>query len=116
MKREIKFRFWTPDKRMTDEHAGWTENIGINEALNYSYEYGYQIMQYTGQKDKNRKELYEGDICKINNGNILVCKFRFSRFLIQDIVSQSIFNIPRYPENFEIIGNIYEHPHLLKTN
>lgn len=61
--REIKFRFLNPfNGKLQYEHDGWCEGIGINEAIEASVERGYKIMQYTGLKDKNGKEIYEGDI------------------------------------------------------
>ena len=45
MSREIKFRFWTPDKIMIDDHEGWVADTGINEAVMSNREYGYVAME-----------------------------------------------------------------------
>jgi len=58
MNREIKFRAWHNSGQML---------FGKNEAI-FRWEYEGQpieIMQYTGLKDKNRKEVYEGDIRRV---------------------------------------------------
>lgn len=136
MTREIKFRFFTPDKRMIEDHEGWTEGIGINEALKYSSEYGYKLMQYTGLKDKNGKEIYEGDILKSGKENkdpkqsyseVYFCtnsaKFKQQgSFKTGGGWSGDLNTWDNYLdkitllEHWEVIGNIYENPKLLKYN
>ena len=83
-----------------------------------------KLMQYTGMKDKNGKEIYEGDILK--DGDIKYPylrevywddRFQWSlRLLPNKQFSGSLSNdkyiIPEEMRN-EIIGNIYEHPNLL---
>ena len=64
MKREIKFRAWNGSKMR------YKVNINQGKAVRYGYQWfgdGNDIhnsepMQYTGLKDKNGKEIYEGDI------------------------------------------------------
>jgi len=64
-KREIKFRVWSKEtKEMFQPHAF----IG-----NYQERDDIVLMQYTGLKDKSGKEIYEGDIIKID-------KFDYSIF------------------------------------
>jgi uncharacterized phage protein (TIGR01671 family) len=87
------------------------------------------LMQYTGLKDKNGVEIYEGDILKISNISILRCEFRNGCFVLVHIkefagVENLLWgNLGRLYdagmndifELTEIIGNIYENPELLEN-
>lgn len=82
------------------------------------------LMQFTGLKDRNGKEVYEGDIVKCETATEpeekgFVCvfedfkyKFKNVNFLEDDSFNLTDFN---YISNkTEIISNIYENPELLK--
>ena len=80
------------------------------------------IMQYTGLKDKNGKEIYEGDICETVTysgkpfGTIDVVKFSGGAFKLTDI-EDALLPIPLDDsdiQSVEVIGNIYENPELLE--
>jgi uncharacterized phage protein (TIGR01671 family) len=77
-------------------------------------------MQYTGLKDTNGKEIYEGDIVRSGNGRLWQVKFG----LYNIVTSSHSFNgwhiegdgaiVPfARSATDEIIGNVYENPHLL---
>jgi uncharacterized phage protein (TIGR01671 family) len=79
------------------------------------------LMQYTGLKDKNGKEIYKGDVVDIHYPDnvdsrrdtidriILNNKQKFIEFLYRTMVDSSI-------QFLEVIGNIYENPELLKED
>ena len=121
--REIKFRAWDE----TEKHMYNWENL-LNQNLKNIFtipeECGYNIMQYTGLKDKNGKEIYEGDIIFIKGETKLLDikgKVEYSNILAQFIITNtgSIVNeaepLGDYEEeDIEKIGNVYDNPELLE--
>jgi uncharacterized phage protein (TIGR01671 family) len=83
----------------------------------------YAIMQFTGLKDKNGKEIYEGDVGRINLPDIgyvnCVCDWNVAGFRwkkineMQGISANPSTSWSLVVKDFEVIGNIYENPELL---
>ena len=106
--REIKFRTWfydgeeLPNGMMYQGEKSFRENLidWENNILAPTDECTI-LMQYTGLKDKNGVEIYEGDIVKYEYGQIFEIKWDYG--LLSHL--ENIW--------FKIIGNIYENPELL---
>ena len=115
MKREIKFEYGFQSvngivKKVYHLHEipNIKEKCDVFNVLPIVY-----VRQFTGLKDKNGKEIYEGDIVKSVYGNGYIV-FEYIGFAIKSIGSESIdFEFPSFYLNCEIIGNIYENPELL---
>lgn len=80
------------------------------------------VGQYTGQKDKNGEELYDGDILHRDCYGDVRIEFEKGVFWIRDTDSVRYANrccnipISDFPtEDYEIIGNIHENPELLEV-
>lgn len=95
MTREIKFRAWDDEEKMI--RKSWTR-IAPEETR------GLVLMQYTGLKDKNGKEIYEGDILEIEKIDGKV----------RGTAGMGTAYSDYWAGVLEIIGNIYENPELLK--
>lgn len=83
----------------------------------------YNVMQYTGINDKNKKELYDGDIFAIGSReDNIICQVIFDEenlcytasYLHGTKITINLGDIHRSCE-FEIIGNIYENPELCQN-
>jgi hypothetical protein len=98
--RKIKFRAWDGE---IDQMEMW-ENLDLE--LLFSEENNCNIMQYTGLKDVNGVEYFEGDVFQplYNNFGNYIVTFSNGKFNISDF-SHS---------NCKIIGNIYENKELIK--
>lgn len=121
--REIKFRAWNSyNKKMTfdgaigfngQEVTAGTDGCGDDECcgsygvLDYSdWDKYTTVMQYTGLKDKNGKEIFEGDIVNVpyNGMGNRVVRFEAGKFSVCDFKISELI----------VIGNIYEDLELLK--
>jgi len=138
--RTIKFRAWD---KITDQMYNWNDIYSIHRGFklegdnNYSdikltcsmpdgsgfKPYDFELMQYTGLKDKNGVEIYEKDVVsysehyigdhrysagrgvvEFDNGSFFINESEFSPELCREEIEN---------EHIEIIGNIYENPELV---
>lgn len=132
MSREIKFRAYDKKKEMWTNYQILDDTIFCIDKVtgvwhNHHHERfkDFGLSQYTGLKDKNGKEIYEGDILRYN----FPYDMRLSYISpVSYLDTQSSFgiidsygnNIPLYDISanhyFEVIGNIYENKNLLEEN
>ncbi len=121
MKREIKFRAWcTKLKEMSytfwcfnDDRSGLLLLHDNKNNPPKAPDHEYIIMQFTGLKDKNCKEIYEGDIVRYENGETYISDWKGGS---ERIIERSKYSdgVQVGWDKFEIIGNIYENPEFLK--
>ena len=127
--REIKFRAWIKELneiREVEYINFWKKMISFPNKFCKEYYLNadfdeIELMQYTGLKDKNNKEIYEGDIVKLRaNHGIGVVKYydEWGAFVVEYIKPRPlvVLGMSYYKEDIEVIGNIYENPELLGEN
>jgi uncharacterized phage protein (TIGR01671 family) len=134
--REIKFRAWFTIKNKMVDHEVLSMSYDKGEGFTFAFDgntldedgneegsLNFELMQYTGLKDKNGVEIYEGDIIYIGHphkgrtytGPIIYEKYQFSAkdfyFTHHDNPSDPFESI----EYMEVIGNIHANPELLEV-
>ena len=122
--KEIKFRVW--DKTLNKIHC-WSaieNHFTFEELLDDNF---FEAMQYTGLKDKNGTEIYDGDYIRYSartiNGSIFthVCRvfqhesgtWRIEGYREDNHSYETKGTVYATHLICEVIGNIYEHNHLL---
>ena len=122
--REIKFRAWDKEtKKMWMTKCYLLIDIADGRPFNtvedmYMPKDRYALMQFTGLLDKNGKEIYEGDVVSpINfNGSYrdAIIKFKNGCFIVESMGMCKDYECLGDKIGFQIIGNIYENPEIIK--
>ena len=123
--REIKFRYWCKDFMCDGQMS---KGFTLQETTGKENWNNLIPMQFTGLKDKNGKEIYEGDIIKINkdwknslditrkcclvmfyNGGFMFGRSKYNA----EFMNTYLWIVSQY---CEVVGNVFENPELLKSN
>lgn len=115
--REIKFRAYHKPSETMIEVYDLALRIGvINQGNDYMPFSEIELMQYTGLRDKNGKEIYEGDVVKgLYRDETGVVGYEFSSFHVTDQDGDNLLFDKQMLTEIEIIGNIYDNPELLNA-
>ncbi|KDE21756.1 hypothetical protein EF83_21785 [Bacillus subtilis] len=143
--REIKFRAWINEESSWHRDSGvdtpcmeydfaFEEYMTINQELYKMQTDNHILMQYTGLKDKNGQEIYEGDCytAKHKSGKVYTGQVKYDLSFVFDIEgfeelfingvgavktnrTFDIHSFIKWFDEVEVFGNIYENPELLKA-
>lgn len=142
--RKIKFRAWFNGKKKMVYNLGfdeisfmeidgkelsedempavWDKDTIVDDSY-YEGAFSYEIMQYTGLKDKNGKDIYEGDIL-LNKGSTMYCsEYPMEIYFNEEFGGWMWRNKYTDEDGFfidvakkcEVVGNVYENPELLEV-
>lgn len=133
--RGIKFQAWVPERKVMVEviSVNFKDNtvqLPIQTDVNSEYWWDettwdlskIELLQFTGLKDKNGKEIYEGDVVKgywwqkgKSHRHIGKVTYGMAAFKVVGVKQYFGMNDELNPV-YEVIGNIYENPKLLEES
>ena len=122
MSKEIKFEVWDTHLKtmLKDAHL-------YHEFIRYLRDSRYIKLQFTGLQDKNSKDIYNGNILG-SEGMVIGYVIGGVRGYCYDVIYKTPLSngetrwslyatvTSDYKDRIEILGNIYEHPHLLNEH
>lgn len=106
--RIIKFRVWDIELHM------WINNIGMGKdnTLTKGTEKRFHVMQFTGMKDKNGHDIYEGDVRQSVRGIKYIITWEDGGFIGKGINSHFEMRMSKIITESRHIGNVYDNPKL----
>ncbi|WP_203181068.1 YopX family protein [Lactiplantibacillus pentosus] len=121
----IKFRAWDKVQKVMmvprDMQTDSDGNIFYVEARSLDGEYDegdldvFELEQFTGLKDVNGKDIYEGDILE-NRKYRSIVKFASGKFLADVVGTISRFDLIGETHGSKVIGNVHENLELLEAD
>ncbi len=135
--REIKFRVWDLQGKcwLPQAQLAVAAFYGHKDILTYQAEedrwiaetISFAVMQYTGVKDKNGREIYEGDIIlypwATGDYSKAIIEYRTPQWASPGFTAKTIWHDQddsgldiQFDSRAEVIGNIYENPELASNS
>lgn len=110
--REIKFRCWDVERNCWLNEEDTYQQVVNQARWNPAISEHYPLMQYTGLKDKDGTEIYEGDIIRYKiKKSIITCNVAFIKYGWYPFFDKAY--MMDEAEWIEVIGNNHQTPELL---